>query len=85
MLSVDEGFRCWCSPAECPEVFKGVGIFCSKYVSLLNPRGDQALDKPLKATIVSSFLDVFSGDCRLFWKILFNQMLTAELNTAVIE
>jgi len=82
---MDGAFGCWCSPAESPEVFKGVGIFCSKYVSLLNPRGDQALDKPLKVMIVSSFLDVFSGDCRLFWKILFNQLLTAELNKAVIE
>lgn len=82
---MDGGFRWWCSPAECPEAFKGEGMFCNKYVPLLNPRGDQALDKPLKATIVSPFLDVFSGHCRLFWKILFNQMLTAELNTAVIE
>lgn len=54
-------------------------------VSLLNLREDQALDKPLKAMVVSSFLDAFSGDCRLFWKILFNQMQTAELNTVVIE
>lgn len=82
---MDGGFRRWYSPAECPEVSKGVGVFCSKHVSLLNPRGDQALHKPLKAAMVSSFLDVFSGDCRLFWKIVFNQMLTAELNTLFIE
>lgn len=63
---MDEGFRRWYSPAGCPEVFKGVGVFCSKHVSLLNPRGDQALDKPLKAMIVSSFLDVFSGEVQAF-------------------
>lgn len=85
VLTVDRGFRCWFCPAQCPEVFKDVGIFCSKYVSLLNPRGDQAPDKPLKAMTVSLFPEVLSRVCRLFWKILFNQMLTAELNTAVIE